>query len=247
MILYQVGGCVRDSLLKRKAKDVDFTAVVSSDEAGGDPFGFMVERLLTLGFEVFQVKRAFLTARANFPGGMPFGTERIRGGVDIVLARKDSATSADGRHPDAVTPGGLGDDLARRDFTMNAIARSSTGELIDPHGGVADIASRTIRTVGAPIARMSEDRLRILRALRFAITLDFEIEQSLSDTITKMAAVQGKDVLKGVSHERIREELTKMFACSTVKSLVLLEKYYLIQTLFNESRIWLKPTMEPTT
>lgn len=242
MILYQVGGCVRDSLLGRKPKDVDFTAVISSDEAGNDPFGFMVERLILLGFEIFQMKRAFLTVRANFPGGMPFGMERIRGGVDIVLARRDGF-SADGRHPDTVTPGGLGDDLSRRDFTMNAIARSSQGELIDPHGGVADITARTIRTVGAPFDRMSEDRLRILRALRFAVSLGFEIEQGLSDTIANMVAAQGKDVLNGVSAERVREELTKMFSRSTINSLQLLEKYGLVRPIFGDGRIWLEPTM----
>ena len=111
----------------------------------------------------------FLTIRAQVPASEAKLLARTKV-ADFVLCRKDSA-SGDGRRPDSVEPGTVLDDLARRDFTMNAIARDvQTGEVLDPHGGREDIKWKTLRFVGDPMTRIREDGLRVLRGLRFMIT-----------------------------------------------------------------------------
>src|SRR6478735_1674813 len=156
---YQVGGCVRDSLLGVESKDIDFSVEAPSYEAmreaviercGGNPESIKVD------------KPEFATIRAIDPK---------LGGVDFVLCRKDGAYS-DGRRPDSVEMGTLLDDLARRDFTVNAIARADDGSLIDPFNGQADLKLRLLRCVGG-VDRLREDSLRMLRAFRFAITKGF--------------------------------------------------------------------------
>ena len=99
-------------------------------------------------------------------------------GIPVELTTFRGGSYTDGRHPDAVTFGvGLEEDLARRDFTIGAMAlNAKTGEVIDPFGGQADLKNRLIRAVGEPDCRFAEDGLRILRGLRFAAVLGFEIE-----------------------------------------------------------------------
>lgn len=199
---FEVGGCVRDSFLGRKSKDIDFTVEAPS-------FAAMRDAVLARGGEIFLETPQFLTIRANVPG---------LGAADFVMARRDSATSADGRHPDFVEPGTLIDDLARRDFTMNAIARAEDGTIIDPFNGREAIALRTINAVGNASQRFSEDGLRMLRAMRFSVVLGFRMSPSVVSAIDA-------SLLGGVSTERMREEIEKMFRADTIASMVLFEKF----------------------
>jgi tRNA nucleotidyltransferase (CCA-adding enzyme) len=151
---FQVGGSVRDKLLGVKSKDIDYAVECESFDA-------MREAILAKGGKIFVETPQYFTIRANVP---------VLGATDYVLCRKDGAYS-DGRRPDSVEVGTIFDDLARRDFTVNAIAiDTETGALIDPHGGAQDLTARVLRCVGNPVDRFNEDRLRIFRAARFSLT-----------------------------------------------------------------------------
>lgn len=218
---YKVGGCVRDEIIGRNSKDIDFSVEASS-------YDEMREEILRIGGTIFLETPQFLTIRAKIPG---IGT------TDYVLCRKDGAYN-DGRHPDKVEAGSIYDDLERRDFTMNAIAKYD-GTYIDPHGGIKDIAQRIIRCVGSPEKRFTEDGLRILRAFRFAITLGFKLDKEISSFLYDSDL---KGLLSGISKERIREELFKMFRADSISSFRTLDGFGM-WFLF-EDDLWLKPTLE---
>jgi tRNA nucleotidyltransferase (CCA-adding enzyme) len=164
MEIYEVGGCVRDEMLGIPSKDIDFSVVLTPSDfpAPGtavtepDPYNIMVRALEKDGNRIIRDKM-----------GMPIGAEYMtvrainptRGAVDYVLARKDGEYG-DGRRPDSVEIGTLYDDLSRRDFSMNAIAKDSEGAYIDPFNGVQDIRDGVIRAVGEPWDRLTEDALR---------------------------------------------------------------------------------------
>ena len=179
---YPVGGCVRDSLMGRVPADWDLctSALPAQTEA------------------VFAGYRLIET-------GLKHGTVAVltdMGPVEITTFRTDGAY-ADGRHPDAVTfVPDIREDLARRDFTVNAMALAPDGTVIDPFGGREDLAAGVIRCVGEPDARFHEDGLRILRALRFASKLDFEIESA-----TAQCVIADRALLDGISRERVLSEL----------------------------------------
>lgn len=182
---YVVGGCVRDSLLGRTPGDWDICT------------GALPEQTRT----VFAGQRLLLT-------GLKHGT------VAVVLAGKPyeittfrvDGAYADHRHPDAVcfVPG-VEQDLARRDFTVNAMAWHPDSGLVDCFGGQRDLQARVIRCVGDPDARFAEDALRILRAIRFAAQLDFSI-----DPATEAAAQRLRNTVQTVSGERIFAELDRL-------------------------------------
>lgn len=237
MKIYEVGGCVRDEILGVPSKDIDFTVVLDESDAPNahhgeksladfNVFYVMVEKLEKMGFKIFLETPEFLTVRAQFPKDTAAFGNIVNGQrltADFVLARKEGEY-ADGRRPDTVTPGTLDDDLARRDFTMNAIAKDHTGSYIDPFNGREDIAKRIIRTVGDPYDRLSEDALRAVRALRFAVTKDFAIEPVLRQTLLMETDIH--DAIRNkISDERIAVELQKMFRFDTVKSLRVLSHY----------------------
>lgn len=216
---FEVGGCVRDSLLGVKSKDVDFTVVSTHCPVLSVPstFGLLEQHLESEGFEIFESRFQFLTIRARVPATHPL---RARTDVaDFVLARKDGPSS-DGRRPDWVSVGQLHDDLARRDFRMNAIARDPlNGSLIDPFGGVSDIKNKLIQFVGDPMERVAEDGIRSLRAIRFIVTKGFTISPRSWDAIDSDFAAE---MLHKVSAERIREELNKMLKADTLSTLSIL-------------------------
>lgn len=248
MELYEVGGCVRDEILGLKSKDIDFSVVLTSEEVGlNNPFVFMQNELKRRGFRIYKSKPEYLTIRAQFPrmNGHPALLGKNRAGLDadFVLARKEGAYT-DGRRPDKVEVGTLEDDLARRDFTMNAIAKDAQGNLIDPFGGVADIKGKVIRCVGDAYDRIvREDALRGLRALRFSVTkqfmIDYDVDEVLLSSDFRDALTSGS-----TSTERIREELEKMFKADTYTTLSLIRFYNLTGTLFDNTGLRLMPTMK---
>lgn len=256
MKMFEVGGCVRDEILGVPSKDIDFSVVLEEGDfvprrtkAGklfqDEPFDVMVNILKSRGFRIFLETREHLTVRAQFPnynGSLAL----IRTGqpgltADFVLARKEG-TYTDGRRPDFVEVGTLEDDLARRDFTMNAIAKDTEGNLIDPFNGQADIADRIIRAVGDPHERLEEDALRAVRALRFSVTKRFDIHPSLDDAMregTVKAAVRDN-----ISDERIQAELSKMFRFDTVASLRALSLYPALTRAMFAGSVSLDATMK---
>lgn len=215
---FEVGGCVRDEFLGIASKDVDFSVVADSGEfqTAQQAFDALEQFMTSNGFNVFESRPEFLTIRARVPKGHPL--EQRTFVADFVLARLDGPSS-DGRRPDWVQPGSLQDDLARRDFTVNAIARSEDGTIVDPFGGVEDIQLRNLRFVGNARERIDEDGLRVMRAFRFLITKDFTMKAAEFEILKSEFAAE---MLQKVSVERIREELNKMFRADTLGSLQLL-------------------------
>lgn len=249
MEMFEVGGCIRDEILGVKSKDIDFVVVLDPEEVtprrakSGKmverlPFEVMRDELRRRGFKIFLETKEFLTIRAQFPSysghaGL-IGADRRHLTADFVLARKEGDYT-DGRRPNRVEVGTLMDDLARRDFTMNAIAKAADGSLIDPFNGVGDIEARIIRAVGDPRERLREDALRAVRALRFSVTKNFIIEGELMKALMWdeeiMAAIADK-----ISDERIQVELSKMFRFNTFKSLQVLNHYKgLTEAMFSGS------------
>lgn len=224
MEMYLVGGIVRDTILGLKPKDHDFTVVLPNDiDFQGLAFEYMRMKLEDRGVEIFVETPEFLTIRGRFSKD-----DREFPGIaaDFVLARKDSAGS-DGRRPDYVEPGTLLDDLARRDFTVNAMAMNYLGndgcyEIIDPFGGQLDLNEMKLRFVGDPMTRIREDALRVMRAYRFVVTKGFKMEGLTRQTIELEAEVP--DLLSKISEDRRAEELSKMFRFDTLTSLDVLAK-----------------------
>lgn len=179
-----VGGCVRDTLLGRDVNDYDIATSVHWTVAE--------QILLDAGFGVHRIGVKHGTIAATFDGAS----------IEVTTYRQDG-TYADGRHPDSVTfVGNIEDDLARRDFTINALAYHPKRGLIDCCNGIGDLNARAIRAVGDPHKRFAEDGLRIARGCRFASQLGFSIEPS---TLQAMKAC--KKALMRVSSERITHEL----------------------------------------
>lgn len=179
-----VGGCVRDALSGREPEDWD-AATAALPEETVSIFG---ERALPTG-----LKHGTVTVRT--PGGP----------VEITTYRLDGAYH-DHRRPDFVTfTRSLEEDLARRDFTINAMALDLRGELRDPFGGRADLERRVLRCVGEPDRRFEEDALRILRGLRFAAVLGLEIGEE-----TAAAIRRNREGLRDIAAERIQVELFKL-------------------------------------
>jgi len=234
MEMFEVGGCVRDELLGVKSKDIDYSVVLNDvekmlcEQDDIPIFDFLELTLLGKGFDIFELRPQYLTIRAKFPKG-PSTIKSKRSGLtaDFVLARKESDYT-DGRRPDKVEPGTLMDDLARRDFTMNAIAKAADGTLIDPFNGQWDIEHRIIRAVGDPRERFTEDALRIVRAMRFAVTKDFKVEYQTEKAMRDLAPT-----VAGVSADRVREELTKMFNVDPLLTIRVLEEYEMFPIIFN--------------
>ena len=181
---YLVGGAVRDALLGKKSHDSDICTNAYPEEMQKVFEGF---RCIETG-----IKHGTLTVLTEF------------GAVEITTYRVDGVYS-DHRRPDAVSfTRSLTEDLARRDFTINAMAWNPKIGLADPFGGAEDLKNNIIRAVGDPVLRFTEDALRIMRALRFAARLRSQIEET-----TKKAIFSLKKDLKYVAKERIREELLK--------------------------------------
>lgn len=134
VVLFEVGGCVRDDLLNIPTKDIDFVAIAPSFDA-------LRQHVLDEGFKIFIERPEFGTIRVSVPKNHPL-RKKVKD-ADFVLARKDGP-STDGRRPDFVEPGTLCEDLARRDFTVNAMARAVGSDIIiDPFNGQRDLGVRS--------------------------------------------------------------------------------------------------------
>jgi len=228
--IYEVGGAVRDQFRGVKSNDIDFAVEASSYEE-------MKDYVLFSGAAIFIEHPEFVTIRAKWcPPGL---TKAVP--CDFTLCRKEGEY-LDNRHPSSCEPGSIIEDLARRDFTVNAIAKDCvTGEFIDPFDGRKDIEHRIIRCVGDPNKRFVEDALRIMRAIRFSICMQFDIHCT-----TQAALFNNLDLLDKISAERILAELHKMFRYDSLVTLKELSKFnrYQLSKMFNErTGIWLEPTM----
>lgn len=238
MQTFLVGGAVRDQLLGlTKIKDLDFSVEIPDmiGRPADEGFAAMRAEVERRGFTIFVEDPEHVTLRAKFPKGHK--NEKMIG--DFVLCREDGPSS-DGRHPDWVKVADLAADLARRDCTINALAKAEDGTIIDPHGGQADIEARLIRFVGNPEDRLREDALRAFRALRFSITKDFVLHPRTRWAIGSMEASD----FDAVSTDRIREEMLKMFVKDTAASLTLFLQFPVMLNLALDRKIWLRPTTE---
>mgnify|MGYP005762098331 CR=1 FL=1 len=182
---YVVGGFVRDNILGIEPHDCDIATAAHPDQVA----------------ECFKDQKILET-------GIQHGTVTVimnRQQYEVTTFREDGKYS-DGRHPDQVRfVSGIEEDLARRDFTINAMAYSSKYGLVDPYGGIEDCENRIIRCVGSPEDRFEEDSLRILRAIRFAAQFKFSIERQ-----TESAMLAKVNNLGRVSKERIASEFCKI-------------------------------------
>lgn len=236
--MYEVGGCVRDDLLDIASNDIDYAVEAESFDA-------MRDWLLEWGFTIFVETPEHFTIRAHFPKApdVPFSDRRNTSHLtaDFVLCRQEGPYS-DGRRPDWVKPGTIYDDLARRDFTVNAMARTEDSGLLDPHGGRADLVTGMLRCVGNPQARMQEDSLRALRAVRFAVTKGMWWHPSLTAALRDSEL---HEMLSSVSTERKREELRKAFRHDTLETLRILHTlpYGFRAAVFTDG-LWLDPSMK---
>ena len=182
---YAVGGCVRDSLLGKTPNDWDITTSAKPEDM----------KSVFINFHCIDtgIKHGTVTVVID---GEP---------LEITTFRLDGEYE-DNRHPKSVTfTSDLGADLGRRDFTVNAMAYSKKTGTVDLFGGENDLKNKIIRCVGDPDRRFNEDALRILRALRFASALDFEIEEKTAQSLLKNRALLGN-----ISEERIAKELLKL-------------------------------------
>jgi tRNA nucleotidyltransferase (CCA-adding enzyme) len=180
--------------------------------------------------------------RARFPRGWTFGGRDVTGlTADFVLARKEGAYY-DGRHPEMVEPGTLEDDLRRRDFTVNAMAKDVDGNLVDLFGGQEDLAERRLRTVGEPEDRFGEDALRAVRGLRFAVTKGMFLDEAVSDALRSEWLPR---LLAKVSSERRREELLRAFKYDNQATFDLLARQTpeFREALFSGG-VWLMPSLK---
>ena len=184
---YVVGGCVRDSLLGLTPHDWDLCTSALPQQ----------------GMELFGAEKCI-------PTGLQHGTVTVKqdGGLYEITTFRTEGTYTDGRHPDEVhfVPD-VREDLARRDFTINAMAYNEKEGLIDPFGGQTDLQSGILRAVGVPHRRFTEDALRILRLYRFAARFGFAIDPPTAQAAQELCAH-----LDCVSVERIEEELAKLLS-----------------------------------
>lgn len=233
--LYMVGGAVRDHIMGRLSHDFDFSVEAESFEA-------MENWLVENDFEIFLRTPKHLTIRARRKLPWSFADFNLSGQTfDFVLCRKDGAYS-DGRRPDTVEIGNIFDDLARRDFTMNAIAIDEKGNILDPHLGQADITQKIIRCVGGT-ERLEEDPLRMLRAFRFSIVLGFVMQEDVYDFLTLQSSTSMGALMQKVAQDRIRDELTKAMSFDTFETVRQLGWFDKIsEYIFKETDLWLLPT-----
>jgi tRNA nucleotidyltransferase (CCA-adding enzyme) len=203
---YRVGGYVRDRLLQRSIDDIDIAT------------NALPEQVMLLFEKVI-------------PTGLKHGTVTVcyhSYTFEVTTFRTESSYEDFRRPKEVVFRKRIEDDLARRDFTINAMAESIEGRTIDPYGGVEDLAKKRIRAVGNPNERMREDALRMMRAVRFATVFDFTIENETAEAIRRCS-----DLIEKVSMERVRDEFDKILSSQNPQQgLFWMERLQLWQHIF---------------
>ncbi|MGN0145536.1 MAG: CCA tRNA nucleotidyltransferase [Clostridium sp.] len=180
---YMVGGCVRDLLLKREPNDYDITT-----NAKPEIVASLFDKVILTG-----LKHGTVTIILN------------NNQYEVTTYRMDGDYQ-DSRHPENVTfVNDIKEDLSRRDFTINAMAYNEENGLVDYFNGIEDLNNKIVRTVGDPVKRFNEDSLRMLRAVRFSVQLDFRIDKSTMEAVKKLSRK-----IQNISKERIREEFNKI-------------------------------------
>jgi poly(A) polymerase len=205
---YFVGGVVRDRLMGRTSSDIDIATAASPEVVGT-----LFDRTIPVGKE-FGVLLVLID-------GEPFEVSTFR----------TEGPYEDGRRPAWVSPADARADVARRDFTLNGLLYDPVrDEILDWIGGRTDIEQKLVRSIGEPRRRFAEDKLRLVRAVRFASTLGFEIEDETGRILCEMAGE-----IRVVSAERIRDELVKIFTGPRPdRGLRLLDRYKLLEPLLPE-------------
>jgi tRNA nucleotidyltransferase (CCA-adding enzyme) len=209
--LFVVGGAVRDAVLGKTPKDYDLTTDATPDE---------VETILNnSGYKTLPTGKAF--------GVINVFTDNDE--YEIATFRSESYSESDKRRPDKVEFTDIETDAKRRDFTINALYYDiDTGEVVDLVGGVEDLKNDIVRTVGNPDDRFNEDRLRILRAIRFAGRFGSDLDNNVDQSLQRNSSIDG------ISGERIRDEFIKgiISSKSTIHFLQLIDKYNLFDSIF---------------
>ena len=238
--IFEVGGCVRDEILGVHTNDIDFTFVLgNTNQTVEQGWNQMVKHLEDQGFKIFLKNFDCFTVRALFPKG-----HQHEGLVaDFVMARKEVGVIEGTRKP-ILELGTLEDDLLRRDFTLNALAKDLDGTIIDLFEGRKHLKENILITPLDPEKTFMDDPLRMIRALRFSITRGFEIHESLWKEMFKPELLD--KLQEVVSQERIQGEPTKMLKHDTVKTLRFLQEIdniepRLLEIMF-EGAMWLMPT-----
>jgi len=238
--IYEVGGCVRDEIIGVHTNDIDFTFVLdNTDQTVDEGWDEMLSHLKTEGFKIFLETRDCFTVRAKFPKG------HVNEGLvaDFVMARKEVGY-IDGTRQPILELGTLEDDLTRRDFTLNALAKDLDGNIIDLFDGQTHLTQKVLITPLEPIKTFMDDPLRMIRALRFSITKGFDIHPTVWNAIFTPGLIE--KLSEVVSQERIQNEVRKMMKHDTVKTLRLLsvidnKDSSLIEIMFKDE-MWLMPT-----
>ncbi len=225
--LYLVGGTVRDELLGRESHDIDMATDARPDEMKA----IVAE---TNPLHIIHIGEKFGTVQIHY-AGEPVVV------IEITTYRGERYTPGS-RHPEVQFGTSLVEDLRRRDFTINAIAKNPLNEqYIDPWYGRKDLEDRLIRAVDDPAQRFKDDPLRLLRAVRFATQLDF-----LIDTLTEMELAYYARAVRHISHERIRDELCKLFLADRVHyGIYLLETTTLLYYILPEVAALIGITQPP--
>lgn len=245
---YEVGGKIRDELLGLTSKDVDYVAVpidlllnsnlVTFEAISAESmFKLLEKELRDEKFEIFLITPDCYTIRAKFPKDYKY-----QGVADFVMARKEVDYISGTRTP-IVEPGTLYDDLSRRDFTVNALAKDpDTGEIIDFFGGLEDLKRKVLKTPLDPHTTFDDDPLRILRGIRFEVTKGLKIPRKLRGLIQSYSY---KEKMGVVSQERIRDELFKCLKHDTSQTIKILQEFTnLSDYIWANTDLWLKPTSE---
>lgn len=238
--IFEVGGCVRDEIIGVHTNDIDFTFVLeNTDQTVDEGWDEMLSHLKTEGFKIFLETKDCFTVRAKFPKG------HMNEGLvaDFVMARKEVGY-IDGTRQPILELGTLEDDLTRRDFTLNALAKDLEGNIIDLFDGQTHLSQKVLITPLEPVKTFMDDPLRMIRALRFSITKGFDIHPTVWNAIFTPGLIE--KLSEVVSQERIQGEVMKMMKHDTVKTLRLLsvidkKDSRLIEIMFKD-KMWLMPT-----
>ncbi|MFA6353960.1 MAG: HD domain-containing protein [Candidatus Paceibacterota bacterium] len=227
---YLVGGCVRDLLMDKEPKDWDITTNAKPEQIIGLFEKTVYENTFgTVGVCVPFFDDTQDVSRETLEGNVSQETSKYK--IIEVTPYRIEAKYSDFRHPDEVKfSDSLEDDLKRRDFTINSMALSPKGQLIDLFNGIKDIKDKTLKAVGNSDDRFTEDALRMLRAVRFSCQLNFSVAYETTESILK-----NSDLIKKISAERIHDEFIKIIMSSNPASgIVMLQKFNLLKNIIPE-------------